>query len=371
MRIIFIYNYIIKPKIDRRLSFVVRKIDDVIHAFRNSKHGFYCNEEFVKRFEWMEELPLLSTISDEEEFKETLDKFEGKEFGGGVIVTAHWLTYIFDIQEKVEYIWSRFPIFYFMAFRLLSDFNYERIKRDLIKSSQIMDVNINMSLKHRLEKKHKFLKALLRTMKKLAENKNSLPEYLSRAISISSKNWIKQVAISLSYLSFNREPRKRTWSALKDWICEPIMAYLLWNSSRGALKDKMSVVVNKPISEWEENIEQLELPGDEWNKRFIQRFKRVIAKYRMKSSARKGIRKLYEKLNKSQNNLMKRERLFPIYLDISFTVRGDLLTQLIKKSSTIIRRLEMELGNYTPIEEHEIIEAYKLIRREFTRMDSG
>jgi len=258
-----------------------------------------------------------------------------------------------------------------MAFRLLSDFNYERIKRDLIKSSQIMDVNINMSLKHRLEKKHKFLKALLRTMKKLAENKNSLPEYLSRAISISSKNWIKQVAISLSYLSFNREPRKRTWSALKDWICEPIMAYLLWNSSRGALKDKMSVVVNKPISEWEENIEQLELPGDEWNKRFIQRFKRVIAKYRMKSSARKGIRKLYEKLNKSQNNLMKRERLFPIYLDISFTVRGDLLTQLIKKSSTIIRRLEMELGNYTPIEEHEIIEAYKLIRREFTRMDSG
>ena len=315
MRIIFIHQYVIKPQDDRRTSFIAKLMDYVIHAYRDSKYSLYCSKEHIERFKWIEEFPPLTNIHGKEEFDRILEEFDGKKYGGGVITTAYWLTYIFDIQERVEYIWSRFPIFYFMAFRLISGSDdYQRIEDDMILTEEVRDINLNMSLKHRFYQKLKLREALLATLTELAKNKESLPIYLSRKLCYSSSDkWVKQIANFLSHLSFSRKPKKRTWSALKDWICNPQMAYLLWQSSKGTLRDKMGKIVDKPISEWEENVEQLELPGDQWNKDFIQQFEKVVNKYKAKSSPRKGARKLYEKLNESRNNLMKEERLLRLY----------------------------------------------------------
>ena len=51
-----------------------------------------------------------------EDLEEMLYTLDGDK---GVFLTAYWLTYIFDMQERVEYVWSRFPVFFSITSLLL------------------------------------------------------------------------------------------------------------------------------------------------------------------------------------------------------------------------------------------------------------
>ncbi len=115
---------------------------------------------------------------------------------------------------------------------------------------------------------------------------------------------------------------KRLWSALKDLLKnEMVKKKVIEEADRIKIPDNL-------ISKWKdpgEALDQLELPGDVWNTKFLMRIEGIPGKLPLKIStntpenSRKIVRRLYEKYKDELNkDRPEGDKLYPEQFDVTF-----------------------------------------------------
>ncbi|RLG44805.1 MAG: hypothetical protein DRN81_03610 [Thermoproteota archaeon] len=340
---------------------------------------------------------------DATKFMSILEALDGNS---GIIITAHWLLYIFDLQERAEYIWTHFPLFYSLAKTLKQKQDSKHIENKYILQDSLRDPWTGRQFKHRFytAKPHLLKETLTRTIKNLSDHNGSLTAYINDKLTkcdhVTSENWIRLTAVALYQLTYetsnktedlyeyaknrnfiqngNIEPwkikvggNKRLWSALRDYIMDPYLRKLLLKNMDNENPAKTYLEnMEKSIIESESHLNQLELPGDIWNQKFQQEHMKKLKNMKIPrkiivKDARTSIRRLYHWLQQSQfKKQVQQERLYPIYIDATFKLRNKHLEHLTKNSTTMKQQILNTTGN--PQNEKEIVQAYKIIRQKLS-----
>jgi len=439
----------------------IQKLEDVWYLMRIHQLGSFFNQEEYPPSSWIMDLvfrlfqssyrskysELFSTPKDRilSRIEKTLgnvrfeiDKSELHDIlrkidqDTGTIVTAHWLTYIFDVQEKADFIWAKFPLFFSLATKLNSrSADPNQLKKTYAKERIVWDPITGMELKHRFyaakedkapEKKlHLKLKENMeRTIDNLVPY-GSIPKYIAymfpNAKTDLEEDWLRLVAAALFWLTyynsdkFSKEPDrsklrefalktgfvedskqlsdkeskkvrfthfKRLWAALRDYTMDPYYRrlFIAGMPRNNTIRKHMEKLDSDPMR-YETYLAQLELPGDVWNERLVDKilcgnlqrklkdegFGNIVGKG-LKSSI--AARRLYRYITKDitkgevQEESIKKQ-LYPVYLDASFKIREENLGQLIDRSSEIRQTIQ---GKYGPLKNREsVVQAFETLRK--------
>ena|GEM_PF-1119262 len=256
------------------------------------------------------------------------------------LVLAHWLTYIFDYMIRVEQVWNEcFPI----MIKVAHDFESEGKDTDMIKKETQKDGRLEIqgtpfSFKHRFPKKtNQRVWRTLRLLDKMDVERNFVKFMLSQT---KGEEWIRRVACSLYVLTYSDEREnqalerlktnlfpllqskellwypKRLWAALRDYLKGPLREEVIEPTL-----DRLKSRYPEAIGLWEKStayLDQLELPGDQWNLQFfgrIELLKKLGEQEKCKNNPRKLLRKIYEE---------HREKLkgyYPEQFDVTFNFR--------------------------------------------------
>jgi len=352
---------------------------------------------------------LLSNILDEVtnreihlpmNYDEALNLINSFDRKAGILVTAHWLTYIFDYQEKAEYIWAHFPLFYSMALEMHETQDPNKIERIFIRNTMLRDPYTTLTFKHRFKKPKSLL---IRTIKILCNyHEGSLTSYINSVLencTVHEANWIRLIAASLNALTYDEKlPKeevkpnkiqdyakkegfiiqdiaeiierakfrkvqvpgtKRLWSALRDYILNPYFNLLLANKCN--IIRKYIEEINRDIINGEKHLEQLELPGDVRNKDFFDNYVASISapKGVMVKNPRICARRLYIWLSRQRDSsTIPYDRLYPVYLDVTWRLFWQDI--FMKQSKEIANIIVSELGRLNT--EEEVIRAFNIIK---------
>ncbi|ADI31308.1 hypothetical protein [Staphylothermus hellenicus] len=345
---------------------------------------------------------------------ESFSKFlKELDHGAGVFILAHWLAYIFNYREKADLIWLNFPIFYSIANELYNGKKVDELEKIIIGRKRLRDPWTGLKYTHVYYNTPR--KLLLRTLRTLSNYGGSLANYIDEKLRecscIDENNWIRLLAAILNILTYEREefrigdlckyaeekhfllPRniepyrlnklkvsgtKRLWAALRDYIVNPYFRLLLINSlsENNPIKPFLKQL-HEDIVEYEGYLEQLELPGDVWNKVFLDRYiVRLGEKYPelfrknnkiITGDSRTSARRLYQWLSRHviYGPRVQRERLFPVYLDVTFGLRKGDLELFMNKSESIKRRIEKEIDHLRA--QKDVLKAYDILRHELNK----
>ena len=334
-------------------------------------------------------------------YDEAINLINSFDRKAGILVTAHWLTYIFDYQEKAEYVWAHFPLFYSMALEMHETQDSNKIKRIFIRGIRLSDPYTTLTFKHRYFNKSKNL--LIRTVEILCNYyEGSLTSYINSVLeyyTVHKANWIRFIAASLNALTYDEKlPKeevkpdkiqdyakkkgfitqdiaeiikkaefskvqapgtKRLWSALRDYILNPYFNLLLANKCN--IIRKYIEEINRDIINGEKHLEQLELPGDVRNKDFFDNYVASISapKGVMVKNPRICARRLYIWLSRQRGpSTIPYNRLYPIYLDVTWRLFWQDI--FMKQSKEIAHTIVSELGQLNT--EEEVIKAFNIIK---------
>lgn len=248
------------------------------------------------------------------------------------IILAHWLTYIFDYAMPTESVWNKaFPIMAYISYRYRNGTSLKTIKKEHIeyvktigKSNPkfyIKGSKKELSFKHRFGAAHHLDQVVERTLEGLKEHNRDLVFFMfKKSRGSPSSKWIKDTASALYDLTYKPGEKlawdKRTWSAFRDYLkCPPCKNYVL--ESAKEYREKFPSEVLEKWRKPEPYLDQLELPGDVWNKRFYEKIlKEYIKPLTGKEYANpsQGIREAYNVLKDEA-----RERgLYPEQFDVTY-----------------------------------------------------
>lgn len=319
----------------------------------------------------------------------------------GILITAHWLTYIFDYQEKAEYVWAHFPLFYSIAFEMHEIQDPNKVKHMFIRDTILRDPYTTLTFKHRYFNNARDL--LTRTIRILCNNhEGSLISYINSILencSVHETNWIRIIAASLNALTYDKrlpeekvKPNKiqnyaekkgfiiqniekiidkakfnkihipgtkRLWSALRDYILNPYLNQLLANKCNSIRKYVKEINMN--ILDGERHLKQLELPGDVWNTDFFNRYvKKINAPHDIIiNNSRDSARRLYLWLSRQEaSSKIPYDKLYPIYLDVTWRLFWQ--DVFMRQSKEIAYTIISELGELNT--EGEVIKAFNIIK---------
>jgi len=347
-----------------------------------------------------QESKTLSLSLSPEKFLKRLYKIDKNK---GVFLNAHWLTYLFDYQERVEYIWAHFPLFYSIANEIAEEDNPDLYQ--YLKKERVIGPWTGQRLSHRFHQVHKLNDMVKKTAETLSNYNGSLTKYIDETLQecsiVDNENWISLVAATLNILTYEKnndtlslsqyaedkhfiiknknQPwkiktggEKRLWSALKDYLLDPYFRKLFINSisNKNRIK-KYLKELDEDIIKYEIYLSQLELPGDLWNEDFFKyyfsNFKKISDNRIRKifvTNSRMSARRLFYWLHQQDTfkTRMTSEHLYPIYLDASFTIRKNDLLFLMKHSKHIKSIIEAKIKNTNT--ESTVLRAYEIIRRE-------
>lgn len=339
-----------------------------------------------------------------EEFYKILRELD---MGSGVFILTHWLISIFDYQERAAYIWEHFPLFYSIARELYLEKDANIIENKFIREDRIIDPWTGQRFTHRFYVRRE-RNTLLKTLKTLSNYGGSLANYvddkLRECSCINENNWIRLLAVALYALTYDVEEQdvkdicqyssekhfslqynvkpykikvwgnKRLWMATRDYVVDPYFRLLLINclSKNNPVRQGLERL-NEDIVKNEKYLEQLELPGDVWNNMFWEKYlikmkeeKPVLERIIIRDS-RTSARRLFHWLSQHSkySSRVRRERLFPVYLDITFSLRKNDLDLFIAKSKSIKLDIENKVGILNT-EEH-ILKSYSILRQEISK----
>ncbi len=328
---------------------------------------------------------------------------------GDYFITTHWLAYIFDLQIPADRVWGAFGIFYTIlkncrnegieVFEEEGRFWEKDENDDTGKISVKLKLNNDIKFGHRFmcAKSHRLFERLYYTLRTLELFDFSLVYFLSALFERyppQDDEWIRFIAFSLNYLTYrdieelknlpstqdeyinmiiekyekvrlyenwiyetdNHIPAKRRiyvpgtkrmWSALKDYIFEPHLQRLIFESPNIGSRLKCfykKILFPDNILKNERYIEQLELPGDSWNKRVVEKIKSIpeIRDIILSGDPRTSIRRVYLRLKEKSNELDKEKdvsKLYPVYLDYTFQMNEKSLDSFITYSKEFLEEL--------------------------------
>jgi len=272
------------------------------------------------------------------------------------LVLSHWLTYIFDYQTSVDTIWKNcFPV---MA-RIVKEFQegcsaeevINKYKKQETKDNKIatyFSIEADVTCKHRFTTSHKLDRKIERTIKVLEyEFNKDLIELMLKITGYGEENdWIRKVGCALYLLTYDTSKsekevidilthkkkfekyylrrndklyHKRLWSAFEDYLKGCTHQYIV--SSLGKYRQHNSSALNR----WrnpQKYFNQLEVPGDRWNKRFYKKIvEPIISKLNIKiyddDNISRNIRHIY---NYICNNCEKFDShsFYPEQFDVTF-----------------------------------------------------
>jgi len=124
----------------------------------------------------------------------------------------------------------------------------------------------------------------------------------------------------------------------------------------------------------EAHLNQLELPGDLWNEEFRKTYLKRLKETEPKSlrriitnDSRISARRLFHWLHQHSkwNKRVSKENLFPVYLDVTYSLRRSNLDYLMNNSNEIKLKIESEIGNLK--NEKDVINAYNIIRQKLSK----
>ncbi|MHA1593923.1 MAG: hypothetical protein ACTSXX_04185 [Candidatus Baldrarchaeia archaeon] len=165
----------------------------------------FAIEEWRKAFDHIFKLSISTGMSYGEFMKVLMDVDEKS----GVFITAHWLTCIFDYQEKSEFVWAHFPIFYSIAHEIHGSRDASRVIKRYVKKRWIEDPYTGLRFRHRY---HKAATGLLtRAIENLCKYGGTLTLYIDKALrecgKVGKRNWIRLMTAALNMLTYDKGAR--------------------------------------------------------------------------------------------------------------------------------------------------------------------
>jgi len=272
------------------------------------------------------------------------------------LVLAHWLTYIFDYMFPGEKVWGRcLPI----TIKVAHDFQSERkdidqirkdaTKREVDKKTKktresLVIRGTPLKFSHFPENTHPRVWRTLHLLDKLDVGRDFVRFLLSQT---EGEDWVRRVAWALNTLTYSKENEEKALELLRNrripqQLGDEVLGYpkRLWAALRDYVKpwrwrdEVVKRAINEHRSEypeavrlWEKSenyLDQLELPGDQWNEEFFERVKllRELKKQeRCKGrAARVLLRRLFSKYQKELRGC------YPEQFDVTFNFRCSLWT---------------------------------------------
>lgn len=317
-----------------------------------------------------------------------------EQLDNDILITTHWLLYIFDLQVPANRVWENFGVFYNIV-KKCKEGGYEVFEREgeLYRSEGLKKILVSngIEFKHRFmtSESHNLFERLGYTLKRLESFDCSLVTYLSELFERcepENHEWIRFMAFSLNYLTYreiekldkessmNKERyieevvnqynsvkyrenwiyrtgklgkitrirvpgTKRLWAALRDYVLNPFYQRLIYRSPNvtNPLKDFYEyILLPDNLLKNEYYLEQLEMPGDLWNKRFIEKIGKLFPGKGvvLKSNARDSARRIYFYLKSlpALGEQIQMHRLYPVYLDYTFGMSPKVMDVLLKHS---------------------------------------
>lgn len=291
------------------------------------------------------------------------------------VLLAHWLAYVYDYQMGTDKIWGNlYPIMLLICV----DFKQEgvdalkkyvrlekpsRPTKDKLKMTKRFHCGEYLTFKHRFETSANIFPHVKQTLETLEKSHGkSLLNYLSASMKNKSEvdfsnkvNHIRGLSYYLNRLTFADDSsgksfllqsdlcykwvgHKRLWAALRDMLVFPLFWECLQNLDfleRGRYDFK-----NRDTY-----LEQLELPGDLWNDRMTNELQKKFSLPSKSESSGELARHLYNSIESLRN-----ERLYPIYLDASYSLGWNPKTAaLLKKVLTEGRDSPLCMANTTRV----------------------
>lgn len=314
------YNVLSKrfPALSWEFDFAVRLYQAFVRSKYKEVFTPLASDEGKKTFDHLFELSISTNMS----YDEFLRVLMAVDEGSGVLVTAYWLTCIFGYQEKSEFVWAHFPIFYSIAREICESKNASYVTKRYIKEKWVEDPFTGLRFTHRYHKDAGRL--LTRTIEILCEHGGTLNLYidnmLKRCDMINEENWIRLMAAALNMLTYDEKacvdedlyeyaerehfilPKetelalnfkkvkvggcKRLWVAIRDYIIYPYLNRLVSASCRSVSQYLNEIY--RDLLGGERYFEQLELPGDVWNEDFHKKMHRAFSSQEYSKDANKG-----------------------------------------------------------------------------------
>jgi len=247
-------------------------------------------------------------------FKQMKEEMEGilKEYDKDIdllptdLILGHWLTYIFDLVMKADYVWKKpYQIMTYIAYEYRKGSNVSSLLANHIVYKALKDkktgaiVNYPIyyigpqinpkkiqrkeklrSFSHWLDNKHGLIQSLKSTLDNLCNNRDIIYFILNETESAPSDKFLYEAAIKLNKITYPNTQldhqilvHKRTWAAFRDYV-KGDLNEVFWEGAKNSSFENR----HRWYKPNKQHLGQLEIPGDVHNNYFFEQIFPLLKK---------------------------------------------------------------------------------------------